>query len=216
VGVRPAGVVVAVIALVAAPGPARAQPPDRCRFLCTPEFLIEPTWTIEPLARRHRIVDADGERTVAREHVFELVLAVDIPTKFPRLGFTSEAIWAPAADENEVELEFEVNLGLLQPEQTRGWVFTHLDIVDQFSPAERPGATSAYSHKLDLELDTAVAVFKWLPAEHVLKPLEIEVSLDYLVTGRPRRGDVIDSVEYLTSASPWSLSFVLVVPVAPR
>ena len=103
--VRPAGIVVAAIALLAAPTPARAQAPDRCRFLCTPEFLIEPTWTIEPLAQRHRIVDAEGERTVAREHVFELVLAVDIPTKLPRLGFTSEAIWAPADDDNRVELD---------------------------------------------------------------------------------------------------------------
>ena len=216
-GVRIAGsVLVVTIAAVVAPSVARAQTSDSCRFVCAPEFLIEPTWTIEHLASRHRIADPDGERRVPREHVFELVLAVDLPTKFRRIGFTSEAIWAPATDDNEVELEFELNLGLLQPEQTGGWISSHFDIADQFSPVERPGAASAYSHKLDFEVDTAFAAFKGLPAEHVLSSVEIEVSLDYLATGRPRRGDVIDSVRYLTSASPWSLSFVLVVPVAPR
>src|SRR5688572_22209655 len=105
-------VTVAAITVIGAPLPARAQAADSCRFVCTPEFLIEPTWTIEHLAQRHRVVDADGQRRVTRERVFELVLAVDIPTKLHRIGLTSEAIWAPAADDNEVELEFELNLGL--------------------------------------------------------------------------------------------------------
>jgi hypothetical protein len=35
---------------------------------------------------------------------------------------------------------------------SRGWLTSHFDVVDQFSPAERPDATSAYTHKLDFEL----------------------------------------------------------------
>jgi hypothetical protein len=46
---------------------------------------------------------------------------------------------------------------------SRGWVTSHFDVVDQFSPAERPNASRPYTHKLDFELDTAVHIFKRLP-----------------------------------------------------
>ena len=54
------------------------------------------------------------------------------------MGFTGEAILSPTSAANRVELEFELNLGVLQAEQTRGWVSSDFDIVDQFGPAERP------------------------------------------------------------------------------
>ena len=43
---------------------------------------------------------------------------------------------------------------------------SHFDIIDKFSPAERPTDTSAYTHKLNIELDTAVLLFKWLPEDN--------------------------------------------------
>ena len=130
------------------------------------------------------------------------------------MGFTGEAILSPTSAANRVELEFELNLGVLQAEQTRGWVSSDFDIVDQFGPAERPHRR-AYAHRLDFELDTAVAVFKRAPSAF-LRSLEVEGSLDYLATGLPRRGDVIDGVQYLDPASRWSFSVVLVIPLAPR
>ena len=195
---------------------AQAQGEERCHILCSPELLVEPTWTIENLAHRPRVVDDNGEevRRLPRERVFELVVAVDIPTRWRRIGLTAEAIFAPASADNDVELEMELNIGVIQPEQTGGWVSSHFDIVDQFGPAERP-TDRAYAHRLDFELDTAVAIFKRARSSF-LRSVEVEGSLDYLATGLPRAGDVIQGVKYLDAASRWSFSLVLAVPIAPR
>ena len=196
--------------------PALAQEPASCRFLCDPEWKVEPTFTIENLANRHRVATSDGKTTrVNREQLFETVLALDLSTRVPRLGFTVEAIVAPFSDDNEAELEFETNLHWLTEAMTRGWVSSHFDIVDQFSPAERPKARRAYTHKLDFELDTALHAFKWLSEGRWLRGVELETSLDYLGTGIPRAGDQFDGQLFLDDASHWSVSFVFVIPVAP-
>jgi len=89
-------------------------------------------------------------------------------------------------------------------------------VVDKFSPAERPDTTRAYTHKLYFELDTAFDPFKRLPEGRWLRGFELEVSLDYLATGLPKQGDVFpDGSRMLDDASPWSLSLVFVIPVAP-
>lgn len=204
------------LAGVLAPSAAAAQP-DQCRFICGPAVKIEPTFTIEHLAQLHRVATADGStERASRERVFETVLAVDLPTTVPRLGFTIEAIAAPFSDDNAVQLEFEANLHVITDSLTRGWLTSHFDVVDQFSPAERPGATRAYTHKLDFELDTAFHLFNFLPEGRWLRGLELETSLDYLATGLPQRGDVFaDGMRFLDGASPWSLSLVFVIPVVP-
>ena len=51
-------------------------------------------------------------------------------------------------------IELELNLSLLEPEQTGGWVASHFDIVDKISPGEPPDAASVYTHKLNFEPDT--------------------------------------------------------------
>jgi hypothetical protein len=200
------------------PASAQAQDAARsCRFICELEWKVEPTFTIENLGNRHRVVTPDGvtERG-SREWVFETVLALDMATQVPRLGFTVEAITSPFSDDNAVELEFESNVHWLTESMTRGWVTSHFDVVDQFSPSERPGDARAYTHKLDLELDTAFHLFNWLPDGRWLRGVELETSLDYLATGTPRKGDVFpDGLRFLDDASRWSLSFVFVIPVAP-
>jgi hypothetical protein len=190
---------------------------DSCRALCDVEWKVEPTFTIENLANRHRVVTPDGvTERVNRERVFEVVFAVDMATKAPWLGFTAETITSPFSDDNVVELEFEANFHWLFESMTRGWVTSHFDVVDQLSPAERPGTERAYTHKLDFELDTALHVFKWLPEERWLRGVEFETSLDYLAAGLPKKGDVFpDGSRYLDDASRWSFSFVFVIPVAP-
>ena len=115
-----------------------------------------------------------------------------------------------------MELEFELNVYLLKGEQTGGWVSNHFDIVDQFSPSQRPNDRGLYTHKLNFELDTAVSVFNWLPKGNWLRNLELEFSLDYLATGIPKAGDRLDGRElFLTDANPWSLSILVIVPIAP-
>ena len=210
----PAGAV-PLATLLTAPN-ASAQPQEPCRFLCVPEFLIEPTWTIEHLAMRPTVEQPDGTQSqVPRQGVFELVLAVDVPTRLRRIGFTAEIILAPTRTDNAPELEFELNLGVLRPGHTGGWVTSHFDVVDQFGPVERAETgPSPYTHRLDFELDTAVAVFKRVSSPF-LRSVEVEGSLDYLATGLPRRGDVINDVRYLDNASRWSFSVVFVVPVTP-
>jgi hypothetical protein len=209
------GAVMLTIGLcLAAPTVAKAQ--SSCRFVCTPRFLIEPTWTIENLAQRTRMRTPAGEDvTHRRDSVFETIFAVDIPTTVPRLGFTAEAIIIPFTNDNAVELEFEMNLDVLTSEQTNGWVGSHVDIVDKFSPSERPTDQRAYTHKLNFEWDTAVAAFKWLQAGTWLREIEVEGSLDYVATGLPKAGDEIDGERFLSAASPWSFSVVLVIPVTP-
>ena len=210
--------IVTVAALmVLVPSASMAQEPAECRVICELEWLVEPTITIENLANRHRVVTPDGvTERVNREQVFETVLALDMSTKVPWLGFTVEAIFSPFSDDNAVELEFESNWHWLTESMTGGWVTSHFDVVDKFSPAERPESDSSYTHKLNFELDTALHVFNWLPEGRWLRGVEVEASLDYHATGLPKKGDVFsDGTQFLDDASPWSLSVVFVIPVAP-
>lgn len=201
--------------------PSDARKGDGCRFLCPPELKIEPTFSFEPLFERPAIETIEDGRVVSRtrqerESGFELVLALGIPTTIPRVGFTIEAILKPLEEiDNEPEIELELNLYLIEAEQTGGWIESHFDIVDKISPSERPGDEGAYTHKLNLEWDTALRLFNRLPEDHYLADVELEVSLDYVATGLPRSGDLVGGERFVTGASPWSLSLLVVFPVAP-
>jgi hypothetical protein len=235
-GERAAVIGATLVVWLMAPPSAHAQNTTNrpCLFLCAPELKIEPTFTVEHLAQRHRIaVDGAVER-VARETVFELIFAVDIPTEIPRLGLTLEAIFIPFGEtathpftglpatgerssirDNGVEIESELNIQLFDEEQTGGWVSSHFDIVDKFSPGATPRAGSVYTHKLNFEWDTTFHVFNKVKRAPWLSNVEFEVSLDYLATGLPKAGDVIGDERFVDNASPWSLSFVFVFPLAP-
>ena len=220
--------------------PAVGFAQERCRFLCVPDVKIEPTVTIEHLFGAARTETLDGDTVVAsetqeRETVLELVLAVGIPTEIPRVGFTVETIFVPfgetgihpftgstAADagrasfrDNGIEIELELNLMVLEAEQTGGWVESHFDIVSKLSPGETPGAGSVHTHKLNFELDTAFLLFSRLPEDNWLHHVELEGSLDYVATGLPKAGDVVGGERYLDNASAWSFSLVGVIPLAP-
>jgi hypothetical protein len=192
------------------PESVSAQDPA-CVLLCVPALNVEPTLTFESLGDRPRIESEGAVARSPRETVFELIFAVDVPTEIPRVGLSLEAILVP----DVVELEFELNLELVDEGRTGGWISSHVDVVDKFSPGERPTDGSAYTHKLDFEWDTALHALSWLPEGNWLRNLEVELSLDYLATGLPRAGDSIDGELYLDDASPWSLSLVLVAPLAP-
>ena len=209
--------ILVALACLGAAVDAAAQDNAPCRFICELAWKFEPTITVENLANRHRVLTADGlAERAKRDRVFEIVLALDMETKVPWLGFTAEAITAPFEDGNEVELEFESNFHWLTESMTRGWVTSHFDVVDKLSPAERPDDGRAYTHKLDFELDTAFHPFKRLPEGRWLREFEIEASLDYVATGLPKQGDVFpDGSRMLDDASPWSISLVFVIPVAP-
>jgi len=221
--------------LLSSPTPSSAQDEPRCALLCAPELKIEPTWTIEHLASKHRIESNGQVERVERETVFELIFALDVPTTIPRVGFTLEAIFIPFGGiavhpftgalaseagqeeirDNGIEIEAEVNFELFDTDRTGGWVSSHVDVVDKLSPGETPNAGSVYTHKLNFEWDTAFHVFNRLPGGHWLRNVEFEVSLDYVATGLARAGDRIGDELFLDRASPWSLSFVTVIPLAP-
>lgn len=230
-----AGAALAGLLLTAAPALAQDEGGRPCRILCAPELKIEPTFTIENLIRRPRVeVDGVVERA-GRETVFEVIFALGVPTEIPRIGLTFEAILIPFGDtsvhpftgapasaagrqsirDNGVEIESELNIGLFDEDQTGGWVSSHFDIVDKFSPGETPRAGSVYTHKLNFEWDTAFHVFNRLPAGAWLRNVEVELSLDYVATGLPKAGDVVGDERFIDKASPWSLSFVFVFPLAP-
>ena len=86
--------------------PLKAQNTERCFLLCRPELKIEPTFTVENLFSRHRVAHFEGGEQVGvvqaeREVVFETILALDIPTEIPRVGFTFETIFIPFAPQSE-------------------------------------------------------------------------------------------------------------------
>jgi hypothetical protein len=197
-------------------GAAQAQPPDRCRVLCTPEFKLEPTITFTNLFGGPRTEGGSGIVThEPRETEFELVLAFGLPTRLSWLDFTIETILQPFDRDSTPELELETNFVWLPAQRTGGWVTSHFDVVDKFSPAERPGDRRAYTHKLNFELDTSVALFNWMRDGRWLRGVELEGSLDYVATGVPNPGDRLDRVTFIDKASPWSFSLVVVLPVAP-
>jgi hypothetical protein len=196
--------------------PTQAQEQAPCRVLCAPEFNVEPTLTFSNLFGSPRIASEDG--VVARERretEFEIILSLGLPTRVRWLEFTVEAIFLPFDRDRTPELEFETNLVWLPGERTRGWVSSHFDVVDKFSSAERPTDRRAYTHKLNLELDTSVSVFNWLREGRWLRGVELEGSLDYVATGLPEADDMVDGRRYITKATPWSFSLVFVLPVAP-
>lgn len=196
--------------------PAWAQQPASCRVLCAPDFNVEPTLTFSNLFGAPRIASDDG--TVTREEraaEFEVILSLGLPTRISWLEITVEAIFLPFNAESTPELEFETNFVWLPSERTGGWIGSHFDVVDKFSPAERSGDTRAYTHKLNLEIDTSVSIFNWLREGRWLRGVELEGSLDYVATGLPKAGDSIGAARYLNDASPWSFSLVFVLPVAP-
>jgi hypothetical protein len=210
-----AAVLAFVLVLLATPQ-VFAQAPPVCHVLCRPELKLEPTVTFTNLFRSPRIVGKQG--TTARERretEFEVIVSVGLPTRAPWLEFTVEAIFLPFDRESMPELEFETNFIWLPAERTRGWVSSHFDIVDKFSAAARPTDRRAYTHKLNFELDTTLAIFTWLSEDRWLRGVELEGSLDYVATGLPRAGDRIDGAVFLDKASPWSFSIVFVLPVAP-
>ena len=210
--------VVAALALcgVAWATPADAQAEAPCHVLCAPTLKIEPAVTVDNLFAAPRVVD-DREQPwrAGREAAFEVVVAVGMPTRWSWLQITAEAIVEPFAGDATPELELEANLVWLPSRVTRGWVSSHVDVVDKYSPAERPTDRRAYTHKLNLELDTSVAIFNWLADSGWLKDVELEASLDFVATGLAKRGDRVDGGRLLDDGSPWSASIVLVLPLAP-
>lgn len=210
---------IAVLLLwVLTPRSAEAQGP-KCFVLCEPDVKVEPTFSWENLFKAPRIAETDDQgntviQRAPRERVFETVIAVGVPTTIPRTSFTFEVIVKPFVKGASPELETEWNLHWLRSEDTGGWVSSHFDIIDKYSPGGRPHNTDRYTHKLNLELDTAVPFLKWTKKPW-LSDIEIEGSLDYVASGLPRAGDRFGNVTYLDNASRWSFSLVFVLPLAP-
>jgi hypothetical protein len=210
--VRAAPPIVALVLAVASP--TLGQETERCRVLCAPEFNVEPTVTFTNPFGSPRIATDSGTTREERKAEFEVILSVGLPTRTRWLEFTVEAIFLPFDPDSTPELEFESNFIWLPSERTQGWVSSHVDVVDKFSPAERPSDSRAYTHKLNFELDTSVSIFNWLPEGRWLRGVELEGSLDYVATGLAREGDRLDGITFLDDASPWSFSLVFVIPVA--
>ena len=193
---------------------------EACIFLCAPDLKFEPTVTFENLGNRARVDVGGVVEETEGETIVELIFAVGVPTTIPRIGLTLEAVFAPFKGpdgfrDNPPEIEAELNVDIVGEDQTGGWISSHFDVIDKFSPGELPGDGSAYTHKLNLELDTALHLFSFLPEGRWLRNLELELSIDYMATGIPQAGDLVGDELFLDDASPWSASLVLVLPLAP-
>src|SRR4029453_5643147 len=121
-----------------APMNALAQQ-GKCFVLCAPTLKIEPTTTWENIFKAPRIAETDSQgntvvRKLPRENIFETVIAVDVPSTIPRASFTFEVITRPSVKGSSPELETELNLHWLRSADTKGWVYSHLDVVVKYSP----------------------------------------------------------------------------------
>ena len=212
------------------------------KYLLGPvELKVEPTYTIENFIKPPRIKTSPqtGSSSIEQtgtEQVFEMIISFGIETAIPRVGLTFETMWKPFAktDENlftggtttglgrEVndnfpEIESELNFSLFTFEQTSGWIDANFDVVDKFSPAKRHDDKSNYTHKLNFELDMAFGIFQWIKTDCWLRDVEMETSIDYIATGLPKKGDFFPEpgIEYIDNTSPWAVSFLVVIPIAP-
>ena len=176
---RPVAAAVGLFAAAWA-NPASAQAHAPCRVICAPQVKLEPAVTFDNLFGARVADDRQQISRGRRESTFEVVVALGMPTRWPWLEVTAEAIVQPFAGDATPELELEANLVWLLSRVTRGWVSSHVDIVDKYSPAQRPTDRRSYTHKLNLEADTSVAIFNWLPGGRWLKEVELEVSLDFV------------------------------------
>ncbi len=110
------------------------------------------------------------------------------------------------------ELEFESNFIWLAAERTRGWVSSHIDIVDKFSAARRPTDRRAYTHKLNFELDTSVSVFNGYPRVAGSAGLSWRARsiTSRLACPRPATAQMVDVISTMPPRGPFRLcSFFL-------
>lgn len=197
-------------------GPSGAAD-DGCVMVCVPELVVEPALRIDDAFGGPRIRDLDtGEiRRLGPDPASEAAIAIEIPTELPGISLSFETLFAPFDHANALAFELETHVTVLMERWTGGWLGGHVDLVDRISPARQPHKEPAYTHKLNLELDLTFHPFARLDPGRWLHRTQLEVSLDYIATGLPERGDVVDGRQYLGDASGWSLAFRLVVPIAP-
>ena len=65
-------------------------------------------------------------------------VCMDVPTRLRRISLTGEVIRSATRTDNVAGLEFELNLHVLLPEHTGGWVSSRFDVVDQLGPRRGP------------------------------------------------------------------------------
>ena len=113
--------VLAMTALVLASAAASvsAQEP-RCAFLCAPEFKAEPTVTFGNVFGRATVTRDGTSARQPRGIDFELILATDVATRLPWLGFSVEGIFLPFDRDATPELEFEAKFYWLPGSRTGG------------------------------------------------------------------------------------------------
>ena len=222
----------------ATPGTAQGQ--QDCKMLfCSPSLTVSPSAMVTNVfdGPRVRRLSDGAVRTLDAEARFAMVFTLTIPTTIPRTSAFTQLLWTPFADRstnpftgyatddggaeerigNAPLYEFGLQLDLLPARQTGGWLRVDAQVIDQFGPAGRRGDDRTYTHKLNLALDAAVSLLRWLSEENWFRHLELYTTLDYLATGLPRAGDEVPRGElvYLDDASPWTLWAGLTIPVAP-
>ena len=127
-----------VVVLLLGVHTAQAQQTTPCRVLCTPEFRSSPRSRSRTCSLTRTIGDDGVPTREPRETEFELILSLGLPTRLSWLDFTVEAIFLPFDADSTPELEFETNIVWLPAQWTGGWLSSHFDVVDKFSPGERP------------------------------------------------------------------------------
>jgi hypothetical protein len=90
--------------------PVHAQSAATSRFLCSPEFLVEPTITFERLWVPRTTTESGAVTRDRREAEFEVILSLGLPTRVSWLEFAVEAIFLPFDADSTPELEFETIL----------------------------------------------------------------------------------------------------------
>ena len=210
-----------------------------CKIVCQPKLQLRPTYVRSHTFDHPRVQSlADGSvHELPSKTNLMLDLHVLVPTVVQRLTLYAAMSWFPTADRkvnpfteytasdlgdenvrgNSLSGAYGVAVTALPAQQTKGWLGLDAYAGGVLSPSARPRDASVYTHKLDLGGVATVGAFNWAPKATWLHDVSAYVTLDWIATGLPRKGDEVPKGErvFLEDARGLSLQTGLTLPIVP-
>lgn len=210
-----------------------------CKIVCQPEVQFRPTYVRSHLFDNPRVRSlADGSVSkLPSKNNLMLDLHVLVPTAVSRLTLYAAMSWFPTADRkvnpyteytaselpdkavraNSVSGAYGAAVTAVPTKQTNGWFGLVGYAGGVLSPSARPDDPSVYTHKLDLGSVATIGAFNWMPKATWLHDVSAYVTLDWIATGLPRKGDEVPKGErvFLDNVHGVTLQTGLALPVNP-
>lgn len=227
-------------ALALSPIMLTAQDPPPCQYvLCSPTLTFESALNHSHLGGGPTVqsLSTGAVGSLAPRNNLELLFIFGVPTYVQHLSVVFSAQWLPTAKTSAnpyteytagelggpvrapgLSVTFGLAYDAVTPALTDGWLTLTPFIGDNFSPAALPTDNSAFTHKLDLNIQATVHVLHRLPKRYViLRGIGVFALFDYRASGLPTKGDEVPAGQrvFLTNARPATLLAGLSVPIVP-